>query len=83
MSEQNGYLRVAEFERAMQRLERAVTSGYDRIETKVDNYGERIVKLENIDRSERKTSTKKTVGWSSAAAGVVMLLVEAIKAYAK
>ncbi len=83
MSEQNGYLRVGEFERAMARLERAVTSGYDRIETKVDEYGERIVRLESVERSERTSSTKKTVGWSSAVAGGIMILVEAIKAYAK
>jgi hypothetical protein len=77
----NEVLRVGEFTRAIQALERSVSAGHARIESKLDDYGERIVKLEQADRRDRNKRNAKSVGWGTAAAAGLTVVFEAAKAY--
>jgi hypothetical protein len=84
MGDRPDHLTVGEFQRSMQALERAVTTGFartddrlERIESVLTHHGERIAVLE----SASKTRSRKAAGWSTAAAAFVVTVFEGVRAY--
>lgn len=78
------HLTVGEFQRSMQALERAVTTGFARTDARLEqieagqnNYGERIAVLE----ASHKTRTRKAIGWSAIITTGAVTLLESVKAY--
>jgi hypothetical protein len=81
---EHSYLSVGEFQRSMQALERAVTTGFARtdarlenIETAQNDHGERLAVIE----ATNKAKTRKALGWSAVATTGVVTLLEAVKTY--
>lgn len=83
MSPSEQHLTVGEHQRSTQALERVINTGFSRMDGRFDgitdilqDHGARLAVLEEARKQERRSLQKKTVGWGSAIAGFVMLLVE-------
>lgn len=82
------YLTIGEFERALEKQTRLIMAGFGNTNTLLHAHGERLAALET-KLSERTVSAssglskKGAAGWSSAIAGGLWLVLEAIKTWAK
>jgi hypothetical protein len=78
------HLSVGEFQRAMQALERTVTTGFERTDARLERiesgqagHGERLAVVEASVKSRRRHA----VGWGTAVATGMATLFEGIRTY--
>jgi hypothetical protein len=72
-------LTAREFYKGIERIEARFDRRFDTLDEKIDSHGERIAVLE----AAAKSKTRKSVGWSSAAATVIVAVFEGVRAYLK
>lgn len=82
------YLTIGEFERALEKQTRLIMAGFGSTNTLLHAHGERLAAVET-KLSERTVSAasgmtkKEGVGWSTAVAGGIWLVLEAVKTWVK
>lgn len=80
--EQNGYLTPAEFERSMKALERHISAGFERTDSRLESIEASLIPLAErvaVLESAKPAETKRTMAGAGAIATAVALVLESLR----